>query len=120
MAGCSSKMDFLSYNAHVDALSGLDLEDGGGQTDIEEKFFCRPIALQVFNRKEAGVLRRTLERPLSVSSDISDGEDINKKIQKWYNCILSLGYTNIFDVQQDESEVSRQNSRRKIKKVKVT
>ena len=46
---------------------------------IEENFFRGPIALQVFDRQEAGVLQRTLERPRAVSLVISNGEDTNKK-----------------------------------------
>ena len=40
MAGCSLKMDILSNHACIEALSGVDSEDGGGQMGIEEKFFC--------------------------------------------------------------------------------
>ena len=56
--------------------------------------------LQTLNRKEAAILRRTLDRPRSASSDISDGEDLKKIKQKVYICIYGTiaifnGYTDI-------------------------
>ena len=39
MAGCSSKMGIHSDHGLVEALSGLDSEDGGGRTGIEKNFF---------------------------------------------------------------------------------
>ena len=55
-------MHVLKQMAGNQALFGLDSDEGGGRTDIEENFFRGPIALQVFNRKEAGAMRRTLQR----------------------------------------------------------
>ena len=39
MAGCSSKMDTFTDQAQIEALSGLDSEDGCGRMGIEENFF---------------------------------------------------------------------------------
>ena len=87
MAGCSSTMG-ISYGyerveamASNQALFGMDSDDGGGGTGIQENFFRGPIALQALNRKEAGALRRSLERARSFSPDLDEG-DSDKVIQK--------------------------------------
>ena len=110
--------------ARNQALFGLYSDEGGGRTDIEENFFRGPIALQVLDRKEAGAIRRTLQRARSVSSDFFKGEGKDKMILKvFYYGIIAyflLGYTNIFALQRDEIEVSRAVPRQKIKKAKET
>ena len=62
MAGCTSTMGISNAYERVEAMAsnqalfGMDSEDGGGGTGIQENFFRGLIALQVLNRKEAGVL----------------------------------------------------------------
>ena len=70
------------------ALFGLESEDGDEGMGVEENFFRGPIALQALNRKEAGALRRTLQHPRSVSSDISNGEDTEKMTQNVFYFVM--------------------------------
>ena len=93
-AGCSSKMGISTEYARVEALAGnqalfgLVSEDGDGGMGIEENFFRGPIALEALNRKEAGLLRRSLQRLRAASSDISDGEDPEKMTQKVFYYVV--------------------------------
>ena len=93
-AGCSSKMGISTDYARVEALAsnqalfGLESEDGDGGMGIEENFFRGPIVLEALNRKEADLLRRSLQCLLAASSDISDGEDPEKMTQKVFYYVL--------------------------------
>ena len=85
--GCSSKACTFDDQTRLKGLAEVELEDVEGRIDRQEHFFRGPIAIQTLNRKEAAILRRTLDRPRSASSDISDGEDLKMMKQKVYICI---------------------------------
>ena len=86
--GISTGFGRVEALASNQALFEVDSEVGDGQTDIEENFFHGPIALQVLDRKEAGALRRALQRARSVSSDFFEGEDKDKIISKVFYYVI--------------------------------
>ena len=91
----------------------MELEDVEGRIDRQKHFFRGPIAIQTLNRKEAAILRRSLDRPRSASSDLSDGEDLKKMKQKvyfcnlWHDRNLQWCYTDLWSIDRMRKEAGQ-------------